>query len=79
MNLLTLEEIASKFRKSTKTFSRLVKAHSIPHIKLGRSMLFDAAKVELYLESIHFETKPQRRLIRRPAREVGRFAGRLGL
>lgn len=49
---LTTEEIAAVYRCSPKTWRKRVVAMKIPHIKLGRAMLFDAGAVELHLSTL---------------------------
>lgn len=49
---LGLAEIAAKYNKTPKTFSKYVKKLGIPHEALGRFMYFNEGKVEAYLESL---------------------------
>ena len=44
--------MAARLNRSAKTFKKYVAEYQIPHITLGREMLFDAPKVEKFLESI---------------------------
>ncbi len=50
MRRLTLSEIASEYNRCTKTFRKYVIDLGIPHIKLGRDMLFDRDQVRDFLE-----------------------------
>ncbi len=50
-NRITLSEMAIRLNRSAKTFRKYVILYKIPHIKLGRDMLFDPSKVERFLES----------------------------
>lgn len=47
---MTLKEIASKYDRTPKTFRKYVLELGIPHVRLGRSMIFDPGKVERFLE-----------------------------
>jgi excisionase family DNA binding protein len=48
---LTLQEIATHFKRTPKAFAKLVRDQNIPHYKLGRSMLFDLNEVRAYLRA----------------------------
>ncbi len=50
-NRLTLREMAQRLSRCPKTFRKYVIEYQIPHICLGRDMLFDAAEVENYLSN----------------------------
>ena len=49
---ITLKEMAQKLNRCPKTFRKYVVEYQIPHILLGRDMLFDAAEVENYLSNL---------------------------
>jgi excisionase family DNA binding protein len=46
---LTLKQMANHLNRCEKTFRKYVVEYKIPHIRLGRDMLFDAEEVEIYL------------------------------
>ncbi len=50
-NRITLKEMAQKLNRCPKTFRKYVIEYQIPHICLGRDMLFNAAEVENYLSN----------------------------
>ncbi len=50
-NRITLKEMAQRLNRSPKTFRKYVIEYQIPHICLGRDMLFNAAEVENYLSN----------------------------
>jgi len=50
-NRLTLREMAQRLNRCPKTFRKYVIEYQIPHICLGRDMLFDATEVENYLSN----------------------------
>jgi hypothetical protein len=52
MSRLNLNQIAKEYRKTPKTFRNYVRELKIPHIRLGREMLFDPAQVEKHLEEL---------------------------
>lgn len=78
--LLNLSEMASRLNRCTKTFTKYVDQYDIPHIRLGRDLLFDPVKVETYLENYHEKKRekrrPKRRVVLRDS--VSEFAGVLG-
>ncbi len=51
-NRITLKEMAQRLNRCPKTFRKYVIEYQIPHICLGRDMLFDAAEVENYLSNL---------------------------
>lgn len=51
-NRITLKEMAQKLNRCPKTFRKYVVEYQIPHICLGRDMLFNAAEVENYLSNL---------------------------
>ena len=51
---ITLKEMAQRINRCPKTFRKYVIEYKIPHICLGRDMLFDAAEVENYLTNLTF-------------------------
>jgi hypothetical protein len=79
MSLLDLESAAKHFHRSPRQFRDDVKRLTIPHIRIGRRMLFDAARVELYLESIDNANKPERSGVKRSVKPVNKYAEALGL
>jgi len=50
-NRLTLREMAQRLNRCPKTFRKYVIEYQIPHICLGRDMLFDTTEVENYLSN----------------------------
>lgn len=86
----TLHEIAAEYRVCDKTFRRRVRELGIPHIKLGREMLFVPEKVERYLEELtrsnvkanvlDFKPKPSKKITKQKrAGDRGRYASMVGL
>lgn len=72
---LGLAEIAAKYNKTPKTFSKYVKKLGIPHEALGRFMYFDPDEVAIHLRVTPIDIKvPKTIKVKR-----GRFAERLGL
>ena len=51
-NRITLKEMAQKLNRCPKTFRKYVVEYQIPHICLGRDMLFDTTEVENYLSNL---------------------------
>lgn len=49
---VTLKEIARLMNRCEKTFRKYVIKYKIPHIRLGRDMLFDVAEVENHLRKL---------------------------
>lgn len=49
---LTLKQMARHLNRCEKTFRKYVLEYKIPHIRLGRDMLFDAEKVENFLQNL---------------------------
>ena len=49
---ITLKEMAQRLNRSPKTFRKYVIGYKIPHICLGRDMLFNATEVENYLSNL---------------------------
>lgn len=79
--LLSLSEMATRLNRCTKTFIKYVDAYDIPHIRLGRDLLFDPVKVETYLENYHEKKRESRPKVRRRVAvrdSVSEFAGVLG-
>jgi hypothetical protein len=79
MSLLDLEATAKHFHRSPRQFRDDVKRLAIPHIRIGRRMLFDAARVELFLESLETTNKPERSSVKRSVKPVNKYAEALGL
>lgn len=82
MQLLTLSQMAERCNRSTKTFRKYVLDYDVPHIRMGRDLLFDENKVLAHLEKITEQKKTRRLELSKPrisARGEGRFAERLGL
>lgn len=75
--LLTSSEMAARLNRCPKTFLKYVEAYNVPHIRLGRDLLFDPVKVENYLENYH-QKKTEARTRKAPLVRKGRFAGVLG-
>ena len=53
--LVTLKEMAALLNRCERTFRKYVIEYKIPHIRLGRDMLFDAAEVESHLKNLTME------------------------
>jgi excisionase family DNA binding protein len=51
-NRITLKEMAQRLNRCPKTFRKYVIEYQIPHICLGRDMLFNAAEVEKFLSNL---------------------------
>ncbi len=51
-NRITLKEMAQKLNRCPKTFRKYVVEYQIPHICLGRDMLFNAVEVEKFLSNL---------------------------
>src|SRR5687768_12079828 len=49
---LTLKQMADYLNRCEKTFRKYVLEYKIPHIRLGRDMLFNAEEVETYLVNL---------------------------
>lgn len=49
---LTLKQMASCLNRCEKTFRKYVLQYKIPHIRLGRDMLFNAEEVEAFLVNL---------------------------
>jgi hypothetical protein len=89
MARLNLNQIAEAYRRSPKTFRKYVRELKIPHIQLGREMLFDPAEVERHLVSLSesgdraapdLKAKPAaKRTTRGPRPEAKRYAEMLGI
>lgn len=47
---LSLNEMAAQLNRCGKTFAKYVRKYDIPHIRLGRDMLFDPERVIAFLE-----------------------------
>ena len=48
--ILTLKELAAKFRVSAITIRRMVINHQIPHFRIGRQIRFDLNEVNKWLK-----------------------------
>ncbi len=57
-NRITLKEMAKRLNRCPKTFRKYVVEYKIPHICLGRDMLFNAVEVENYLSNLTFVNQP---------------------
>ncbi|MFN6965257.1 MAG: hypothetical protein ACK4S4_16035 [Pyrinomonadaceae bacterium] len=82
---LTLIEIAAEYHRHPKTFRKYVLKLDIPHVKLGRDMLFDRDQVRDFLESLG-ESKlrvdlKRKTVSKKPARtgETKRYRDMLGI
>ena len=53
---VTLKEMARLLNRCEKTFRKYVLEYKIPHIRLGRDMLFDAEEVEKFLLNLTMES-----------------------
>lgn len=49
---VTLKEMARLLHRCDRTFRKYVVEYKIPHIRLGRDMLFSVAEVESYLKNL---------------------------
>lgn len=79
MQRLTLQEIAAKYRKTPKTFSRYVRDLGIPHERIGRSMVFDEATVAMFLSTVEVKQNVVKFKPRVTKTKGGRFAEAVGL
>jgi excisionase family DNA binding protein len=50
--LVTLKEMAEILNRCPKTFRKYVEKYNIPHIRLGRDMLFNALEVVTFLRDM---------------------------
>ena len=66
--------IAARYGVSPRTFRRYVISLGIPHIKLGRKLLFDPERVDRYLEQ-QSPVMPDKKASRGVRTEKSRFAG----
>ncbi len=57
-NRITLKEMAQRLNRCPKTFRKYVIEYQIPHICLGRDMLFNATEVENFLTNLTLKNKP---------------------
>lgn len=78
MERLSLSEMAERLKISPRTLRRHIPKLNIPFIRVGRTMVFDPAKVELYLECTENEARPVRKVSSRVP-VVNKYAERLGL
>jgi hypothetical protein len=82
---ITLKEMAKILSRCPKTFARYVELYDIPHIRLGRDLLFDPAKVEAHLEAQSEKRRTKRielakpRIRNYPNADTDRYAQLLGL
>lgn len=58
--MLTLSEMAKRVNRSTKTFRKYVLEYDVPHIRMGRDLLFDEGKTLAHLEKITEQNKAKR-------------------
>lgn len=87
MQRLKLREIAQIYGRKPKQFRKYVHEFMIPHIRLGRDMMFDPQQVEKFLEELTLsrmtpdpDLKPNTPKPRRkPKPADGRYADMLGL
>lgn len=81
MQLLTLSEMAAKYKRTPKTFSRYVKLYSIPYEPLGRSMMFDPVAVSNHLAAVRASEPVAKRSVRYSRKKVvgSRFAEAVGI
>lgn len=49
--LLTLKEMAHRLNRCERTFRKYVDEYGIPHIRLGRDLLFNHLEVESFLKN----------------------------
>ncbi len=54
---VTLKEMARILHRCEKTFRKYVGEYKIPHIRLGRDMLFNVAEVENHLRNFTITTQ----------------------
>lgn len=83
MQRFTLQEMAAHLRyRSAKAFAAAVREHGIPHIPLGRRMIFDPAAVEAFLiaKRERLATSNVVRMpVKRKKQNSGRLSARLGI
>ena len=78
--------MAARLNRSTKTFRKYVDEYDIPHVRLGRDLLFDRAEVEAYLKAETVKRRQKRYELAKPKRrhystpvESDKYAQLLGL
>ncbi len=57
-NRIMLKEMAKRLNRCPKTFRKYLIEYKIPHICLGRDMLFNAVEVENYLSNLTLVNQP---------------------
>lgn len=79
--LLTSQEMAQRLNRCQKTFAKYVRSYGIPHIKLGRDMLFDEVEVIAFLKDMSKQPraaavrKGKRTIVHAAAERSSEFAG----
>lgn len=56
--LVTVKQMAFLLCRCERTFRKYVRQYKIPHIRLGRDMLFNPQDVENYLKNLTFINQP---------------------
>ena len=76
-NRITLKDMAQRLNRCPKTFRKYVIEYQIPHICLGRDMLFNAAEVENYLSTLTLAKQPSVQLVQASATGKSKTKGNL--
>ncbi len=63
---ITLKEMANRLNRCPKTFRKYVIEYQIPHICLGRNMLFSAVEVEEFLSNLTLINQSSSRRVQIP-------------
>lgn len=78
--MLTLSEIAKKYKRTPKTFKKHVEKCGIPYEMLGRSMMFDPVAVSNHLAALSRRVEPKNNTVRFTRRKASsRFADAVGI
>lgn len=78
--MLTLSEMAARYKRTPKTFKKHVLQYGIPFELLGRSMMFDPVAVSNHLKAVR-EAEPKGKVLRFSRKKVvgNRFAEAVGI
>lgn len=79
--MLTLSEMAVRYKRTPKTFRKHVLEKGIPYELLGRSMMFDPVAVSNHLKAVREAKSEKAKTVRHSRRKVvsNRFAEAVGL
>ena len=56
--LVTVKQMSALLNRCERTFRKYVRQYKIPHIRLGRDMLFNPPEVENYLKNLTLVNQP---------------------